>query len=67
MNFEQTKKCYEKGILDEKWGDLVQLVREEHHRKSSFMPGFERGVAGESTTGPSFAERARRQWAKRSR
>jgi tetratricopeptide (TPR) repeat protein len=66
-NFEQAKKHYARAGLHEEWEALVELVREEHSRKSSFMPGFERVVAGETAAGPSFAERTRRQWERRGR
>jgi len=44
------------------WETLVKEIRQEHRRKSSFMPGFERIVEGKRGQEPSFLDRARRRW-----
>ncbi len=49
--------------MDRQWDALVAEVRQAHHRKVGFMPGFERLVAGqEPSKEPSFLERARNRW-----
>ncbi len=45
-NLGNAKRCYEKAGMDDAWAALVAEVREHHHRKYGFMPGFERLVAG---------------------
>ena len=44
------------------WHALVSEIRSRHGRKSRFMPGFERLVAGDPARGPSFLDRARVRW-----
>lgn len=65
-NLEKAKSCYESAGLDAQWQALAAEIRREHHRKSGFMPGFERVVrdAGPSKE-PSFLDRARERWASR--
>lgn len=41
--------------------ELTEELRPRHRRKSSFMPGFERLVAGRSPS-PSLLDRARARW-----
>jgi len=63
--FDQAKRCYEKAGMAEAWDALVDEVREEHHRKYSFMPGFEAVVDGSARKKkPTFLERARKRWPK---
>jgi hypothetical protein len=62
-NFERAKRCFERAGLEDEWSKTVRLVRAEHHRKSSFMPGFERLVKGIGPSDePSFLERAKARW-----
>ena len=64
-HFRVAKRLYEKAGQARLWSSLVMGVRRDHARKSSFIGGFERVVAGR---GPereqSFQKRARRTWAK---
>jgi uncharacterized Zn finger protein len=62
-HFEDAKHCYGRALLDQQWDAVVAEVRRAHHRKVSFMPGFERLVAGQGPSQePSFLERARKRW-----
>lgn len=67
-NFERAKRCFERAGLAAEWQKTVRQVRADHHRKSSFMSGFERLVAG---AGPSeklgFLEQAKARWSQRLR
>jgi len=45
-NLEKAKSCYERAGLDEQWMMLAAEIRRKHHRKSGFMPGFERIAGG---------------------
>jgi hypothetical protein len=53
----------EEGMASD-WNALVSDIRSKHGRKSRFMPGFERLVAGKDLWGPSFLDRARTRWHK---
>jgi tetratricopeptide (TPR) repeat protein len=65
-NLEEARRCYQAAGLDERWRELVTEIRREHHRKSGFMPGFEAIVAGKrARIEPSFLDRARTQWARK--
>jgi hypothetical protein len=67
-NLEKASTCYQKAGLDSLWKALVADIRREHHRKTGFMPGFERIVAGTGPSQePSFLDRAKGRWAKRGR
>jgi hypothetical protein len=67
-NLEETRRCYQAAGLDERWRELVIEIRRVHRRKSGFMPGFEAIVAGKrGRVEPSFLDRARTQWARKSR
>jgi hypothetical protein len=70
-NFEQAKRCYRKAGLDSAWDDLAGEIRQNHGRKSSFMPGFERLAQGKKLQpGPSFRDRTERRrgsWVRRRR
>jgi len=67
-NLERAKACYQSAGLDAQWQALAAEIRRDHHRKSGFMPGFERIVrsAGASQE-PSFLDRARGRWASRAK
>lgn len=43
-HLEKAKSCYQSVGLDAQWQALVAEIRRKHHRKSGFMPGFERIV-----------------------
>jgi hypothetical protein len=62
-NFERAKRCFERAGLEGEWSKTVRQVRADHHRKGSFMPGFERLVEGVGPSDePSFLERAKARW-----
>jgi hypothetical protein len=64
-NLERARTCYQRAGLDQQWEALVAEIRRDHHRKTGFMPGFERIVAGAGPSRePSFLDRARGRWAK---
>jgi len=66
-NFEEAERCYRRAGLEAQWDALVAEVRKEHQRKLGFMGSFERLVAGRGPSQePSFLERARDRWSKRS-
>lgn len=63
-SLERARRCYEQTGLAAEWQQLVSDVRAEHHRKTSFMPGFEKLVSGTGPSQePSFLERAKARWA----
>lgn len=67
-NFESAKRCFEQAGLDAEWQKTVREVRAEHQRKSGFISGFERLVAGIGPSDePSFLERAKARWSERGR
>jgi hypothetical protein len=67
-NFESARRCFERAGLSAQWQKTVTQVRADHHRKSGFMPGFERLVAGFGPSDePSFLERAKERWSERQR
>ena len=67
-NFESAKRCFERAGLSAEWQKTVTRVRADHHRKSGFMPGFERLVAGAGPSDePSFLTRAKARWSERQR
>jgi hypothetical protein len=64
-NLEKAKVCYQSAGLDAQWRALTAEIRRQHHRKSGFMPGFERIVRETGRTKePSFLDQARDRWAK---
>jgi hypothetical protein len=65
LNFERSKRCYERAGLSGEWKKIVIQVRSVHRRKSGFISGFERIVAGMGNR-QSFVERARERWIKQS-
>ena len=67
-NFERAKRCFEQAGMEAEWDRTVDQVRADHHRKSGFMPGFERLVAGMGPSDePSFLDRAKARWSARER
>ena len=65
-NFESAKRCFERAGLGAEWQKTVSQVRADHHRKSGFMSGFERLVAGSGPSEePSFLEQAKARWSRR--
>ena len=62
-HFESAKQCYQRAGMHQEWNAVVAEVRQAHHRKTGFMPGFERLAAGRGPSQePSFLERARNRW-----
>jgi hypothetical protein len=67
-NFERAKHCFERAELSAEWQQTVSQVRADHHRKSGFVSGFERLVAGAGPSDrPSFLEQAKARWSDRQR
>jgi tetratricopeptide (TPR) repeat protein len=64
-HFRMVQKLYEKAGRNQLWMDLVERVRRNHSRKYSFIPDFEKIVAGHSLKKPeSFEKRALKRWKK---
>lgn len=61
-HLERAKRCLERAGTGAEWQALAARIREEHAKKSGFMPEFERLVAGERKRERPFLERARRRW-----
>ena len=62
-NLESAKRCFEQAGQQEEWSKTVRQIRTAHHRKSRFMPGFERLVAGTGPSDePSFLDLAKARW-----
>jgi hypothetical protein len=71
-NFESVERCFERCFeragLTTEWEKTVSQVRGAHHRKTGFMSGFERLVAGSGPSdAPSFLQRAKARWSGRQR
>jgi hypothetical protein len=65
-NFERARRCFEMAGLTAGWQRVVETVRSTHHRKTAFMAGFEKIVAGLGPSRkPSFLERAKARWGAR--
>lgn len=63
QNFADARRCYLTAGLAGQWDALVLAVRGEHSRKTGFMKGFERVVAGGiGDAAVPFLERARARW-----
>lgn len=63
FHFERAMRCYQKAGQGSEWETTVQGIRDQHRRKTGFMPGFEALVAGRGPSDrPSFLERARARW-----
>ena len=45
LDFENARRCFERGGAADEWSQTVAWVRERHRRKRSFMPAFEAMVA----------------------
>ncbi|MGH2704519.1 MAG: hypothetical protein ACRDJ4_05305 [Actinomycetota bacterium] len=62
-NLGRARRCYEKAGQDADWREVVRGVRANHHRKTAFMPGFEKmaGPQGRREE-PSFLEQAKARW-----
>jgi len=45
-NFVNAMRCFERAGLTDEWAETVNDIRSRHHRKSGFMSGFERLLAG---------------------
>jgi uncharacterized Zn finger protein len=45
-HLEAARNCYQAAGLNAEWRALVAEIDREHHRKSGFMPGFDRIVRG---------------------
>jgi hypothetical protein len=45
-SLEKARNCYQRAGFDTQWQALVGEIRRKHHRKSGFMPGFERIACG---------------------
>jgi hypothetical protein len=59
------QKLYKKAGRDQLWLDLVGRVRRNHSRKYSFIPDFEKIVAGRPLKKPeSFKTRVLKRWKK---
>jgi len=64
-HFRKAQKLYEKAGRDQLWMDIVERVRRNHSRKYSFIPDFEKIVAGRLLKKPeSFETRALKRWKK---
>jgi uncharacterized Zn finger protein len=64
-HFRKVQKLYEKAGRGQLWRDLVERVRRDHSRKYSFIPDFEKIVAGRPLKRPdSFKTRALKRWKK---
>jgi uncharacterized Zn finger protein len=62
-NLQSARECYQRSEQCGLWNALVARIRSEHRRKSGFMPGFERIVAGKAAALElSFVERAEQRW-----
>ncbi|MGH7898811.1 MAG: DUF6880 family protein, partial [Candidatus Binatia bacterium] len=61
-HLERAKRCLERAGAGPEWQALAARIREEHPKKSGFMPEFERLAAGERNPERPFLERARRRW-----
>ncbi len=59
-HFANVRLCYMRASMQREWDLLVELIRRDHHRKSSFMPAFERVIRGQRE--PGFLDRARERW-----
>lgn len=68
-HFEQARRCYKKAGINLAWEEFVEEIRQTHHRKSAFMPGFEQLVQGKKPHDKSsFLDRTKRRkqsWAQR--
>ena len=64
-HFQKAGKLYRKAGRDQLWMEVVEKVRRNHSRKYSFIPYFEKIVAGRPLKEPeSFKTRALKRWKK---
>jgi len=64
-HFRSARKLYERVGCNEMWLSLVDLVRQDHSRKYTFIGDFEEIAAGNRPAPPeSFEKRARKRWKK---
>ena len=64
-HFSKVQQLYKKAGRDQLWMDLVETVRRNHYRKYSFIPYFEKIVAGHPLKKPeSFKTRVLKRWKK---
>ena len=61
-HFRHVRDLCQRAKRDAEWQAVVDRVYAEHSRKNSFMPRFERLLAGEMESNPSFEEQARARW-----
>ena len=67
-HLEEARCCYLAAGLEHRWEALALEIRRDHHRKSSFMPGFNTIVAGkQSRVATSFLDEARSLWASKAK
>lgn len=61
--FLKVKAIYTKNNSEEEWLSIVRHIRENHSRKYSFIPDFEKLVSGKYPPfRESFIQRARKRW-----
>jgi tetratricopeptide (TPR) repeat protein len=58
----KARRLYSRAGQDAEWTAVVEFVRTAHSRKSGFLSGFERIVAGKSERTPSYSEETRARW-----
>jgi tetratricopeptide (TPR) repeat protein len=64
-HFRKAQKLYEKAGRDQLWLDVVERVQRNHSRKYSFIPDFEKIVAGHRLKKTdSFEKRTMKRWKK---
>jgi len=66
-HLEKARKIMVREGREKEWEALAAEIRNNHERKRSFMPGFERLAEGRRARPPSFRNRARRRWAQGAR
>lgn len=61
--FTEARRCYETAGQGEEWQRLTEHVLQEHARKYSFLPGFQRLMTeGKIKRETSFLTRAKKRW-----
>ena len=62
-HFLKVKNLYNKNNSEEEWLSIIRYVRENHARKYSFIPDFEKLVSGKyPPIRESFIQRAKKRW-----
>jgi uncharacterized Zn finger protein len=62
-HLEKARQLCETLGQPREWTAIVEIIGREHSRKTSFMPGFRRLLAGETEISRlPFAEKARARW-----